>query len=96
VSGIKESSLSTGENCYTATNGGTIEAFFKLAKTVKLLKKKNQEKIFSIMVETVGLAGKALAKSYATATATDLNSDNGQRRACLPSAIPADSRLKKL
>ncbi len=48
------------------------------------------------MVETVGLAGKAPAKSYATATATDLSSDNGQRRACLPSAIPADSRLKKL
>jgi hypothetical protein len=95
VSGIKESSLSIEENCYTATDGGTIEAFFKLAKTVEIVIT-NQERMFSIMVNAVWLVRKAPAKSYVAATATDLSSDDGQRRACLPSAIPADSRLKKL
>jgi hypothetical protein len=98
MTGIKDSfkeALSIGENCYTATDGGTGEAFFKLAKTVELLIT-NQERIFSVMVDTVGVAAKAPSSSYSAAARHDPSKVSGPSRQRLPSAAQADYRPKKL
>jgi hypothetical protein len=96
---IKESfkdALSFGENCYTATDGGTGEAFFKLAKTVELLIA-NQEKMFTVMVDAVGAVGKAPKASYSSALSKSGKSGpDASGRARLMSAAPADPRPKKL
>ncbi len=57
VSKIRSSfnnAVATGETCYTATDGGMGEAFFKLTKTINLLIE-NQEKVLSTVVDAVGL-----------------------------------------
>jgi hypothetical protein len=95
---IKDSfkeALSIGENCYTATDGGTGEAFFKLAKTVELLIT-NQEKMFSVMVDTVGVAAKSASTSFAAAARTDPDKVGGSSRRRLPSSAQADPRPRKL
>jgi hypothetical protein len=96
---IKESfkdALSIGENCYTATDGGTGEAFFKLAKTVELLIA-NQEKMFTVMVDAVGAVGKAPNASYSSVLSKSGKSEPGASgRARLISAAQADPRPKKL
>ncbi len=98
MTGIKDSfkeALSIGENCYTATDGGTGEAFFKLAKTVELLIT-NQERMFSVMVDTVGVAAKTASSSYSAAARSDPTKVSGPSRRRLPSAAQADHRPRKL
>jgi hypothetical protein len=96
---IKETfkdALSISENCYTATDGGTGEAFFKLAKTVELLIA-NQEKMFTVMVDAVGAVGKAPNPSYSSALAKSGKSEPGASgKARLMSVSQADPRPKKL
>jgi hypothetical protein len=96
---IKESfkdALSIGENCYTATHGGTGEAFFKLAKTVELLIA-NQEKMFTVMVDAVGAVGKAPNPSYSAALTKSGKSEPGASgKARLMSVSQSDPRPKKL
>ena len=99
MTGIKESfkdALSIGENCYVATDGGPGEAFFKLAKTVELLIT-NQESMFTLMVDTVGAAGKAQSASYAS-VASRGNGKGGNPSSDHPAnpPQPADNRPKKL
>jgi hypothetical protein len=96
MTGIKDSfkeALSIGENCYTATDGGTGEAFFKLAKTVELLIT-NQENMFTVMVDAVGLAGKA--SSVVRSASTGDTKPHGPSRSRLASSAPADPRPRKL
>jgi hypothetical protein len=98
MTGIKDSfkdALSIGENCYTATDGGTGEAFFKLAKTVELLIT-NQEKMFSMMVDAVGVAANSAPSSYASAVARDPSKARDSTRSRLLSSAQADPRPKKL
>ncbi len=95
---IKESfkdALTIGENCYTSTDGGTGEAFFKLAKTVELLIS-NQEKMFGMMVDAVGVVGKPPAPSYASASASDSFGGGSQRRDRSAPPPPGDQCPKKL
>ncbi len=95
---IKDSfkdALSIGEDCYTATDGGTGEAFFKLAKTVELLIS-NQERMFTIMVDAVGIAQKPPGKSYADATVSGESKNSNIPRQRLRSLSQVDNRPKKL
>jgi hypothetical protein len=98
MSVIKDSfkeALSIGENCYTATDGGTGEAFFKLAKTVELLIT-NQEKMFSVMVDSVGVAAKSASSSFAAAARSNPDKVSGSSRRRLPSSAQTDPRPRKL
>ncbi len=95
---IKDSfkdALSIGEDCYTATDGGTGEAFFKLAKTVELLIS-NQERMFTIMVDAVGISQKPPGKSYADVTVTGESKNSNIPRQRLRSLSQVDNRPKKL
>jgi hypothetical protein len=95
---IKDSfkdALSIGEDCYTATDGGTGEAFFKLAKTVELLIS-NQERMFTIMVDAVGISQKPPGKSYADATVTGESKNSNIPRQRLRSLSQVNNRPKKL
>ncbi len=60
--------LSPQVTCYTASDGGMGEAFFKLTKTINLLIK-NQEKVLSTVVDAIGLLGNP-HPSYASAAAS--------------------------
>jgi hypothetical protein len=59
--------VAIGETCYTATDGGMGEAFFKLSKTINLLIE-NQEKVLSTVVDAIGLLG-SRPDTYASAAA---------------------------
>jgi hypothetical protein len=74
VSEIRSSfadAIAVGETCYTATDGGMGEAFFKLTKTINLLIE-NQEKVLSTVVDAMGVLGSRQA-SYASATSGNLD-----------------------
>ncbi len=60
--------ISIGESCYTSTDGGIGEAFFKLVKTVDVLIE-NQEKILSTVVDAVGVVSKSTTTRSCAAVA---------------------------
>jgi hypothetical protein len=98
VAGIKEcfkEALTIGENCYSSTDGGQGEAFFKLAKTVEPLII-NQENIFSLMVDTVGLSGKTSASSYSSVSQPRGRQSGGVQLHKPDPAPQADPRPRKI
>jgi hypothetical protein len=88
--------LKVGESCYSATDGGMGEAFFKLAKTVDLLIG-NQEKILSAVVDAMSVLDKHSTTSYASAV-----KGHGKPHASMASATPHEDphpsvlKVKKL
>jgi hypothetical protein len=70
VSEIRSSfadAIAVGETCYSSTDGGMGEAFFKLTKTINLLIE-NQEKVLSTVVDAMGLLGSSQS-SYSSVAA---------------------------
>jgi hypothetical protein len=84
--------IAIGESCYSATDGGMGEAFFKLAKTVDLLIG-NQEKVLSTVVDAMGVLDKSSAAA-APSRGKNLHSASQATRPAEPS--PTELKVKKL
>jgi hypothetical protein len=88
--------MKVGESCYSATDGGIGEAFFKLAKTVDLLIG-NQEKILSTVVDAMGVLDRHATPSYAATVKRQgkpyiLTAASSSQE----EVTPADTKVKKL
>jgi hypothetical protein len=84
--------VALGESCYSATDGGMGEAFFKLAKTVDLLIA-NQEKVLSTVVDAMGVLDKSSAPA-ASGRGKNIHSASQANYSAVPS--PAELKVKKL
>jgi hypothetical protein len=89
--------ISIGESCYTSTDGGMGEAFFKLVKTVDLLIE-NQEKIISTVVDAMGMVSKGSAvPSYAAVAEGSRTRSTGRNNAQKAADVsPEELKVKKL
>jgi hypothetical protein len=88
--------ISTGESCYTATDGGMGEAFFKLVKTIDLLIG-YQEKILSTVVDAMGVLDRHPVTSYASVAAGAGKFNHNPTPKVRQAAIsPADLKVKRL
>ncbi len=91
-----EDAVATGERCYTATDGGMGEAFFKLTKTINLLIE-NQEKVLSTVVDAMGV----LSNPHASYAAVAGRKGNGTIPKNVPhppppTPSPAELKVKRL
>ncbi len=89
--------ISIGESCYTSTDGGMGEAFFKLVRTVDLLIE-NQEKILSTVVDAMGMVSKSSAvPSYAAVAEGSRARSTGRHNAQKATDVsPEELKVKKL
>ncbi len=87
--------VAAGETCYTATDGGMGEAFFKLTKTIGLLIE-NQEKVLSTVVDAMGLMGNPHT-SYASAAASKQGNNRPPKGPHANQATdPAEQKVRKV
>jgi hypothetical protein len=84
--------ITVGESCYTATDGGMGEAFFKLAKTVELLVG-NQEKILSTVVDAMSVLEKS---SSSVASGRGKNHAAATQAKSAPESSPADLKVRRI
>jgi hypothetical protein len=98
VSEIRSSfndAVAAGETCYTATDGGMGEAFFKLTKTINLLIE-NQEKVLSTVVDAIGLLGKPHS-SYASAASSKQGNNRPTKGPLVNQAAdPGEQKVRKV
>jgi hypothetical protein len=87
-----DEAVKVGESCYSATDGGMGEAFFKLAKTVDLLVC-NQEKILSTVVDAMGVLDKS---SSSTTSGRGKNTATSTQAKHVPEPTPADLKVKRI
>jgi hypothetical protein len=84
--------ISVGESCYSATDGGMGEAFFKLTKTLDLLIG-NQEKILSTVVDAMGVIDRS---SSAAAHSGGRKLPNAAPARAAPEVSPSELEVKRI